>query len=662
MRRAVKTTLAVAGLLVGGLALLDRLAPPDLSRYQARSVAVLDHDGALLDMTTAPDGIWRLGANAGDVDPNYLHMLLRTEDARFWWHPGVDPFALLRAVFQLAWHGHIVSGGSTLTMQVARLLTPHRHTILGKLLDIARALQLEAHYSKRQILAMYLTLAPEGGNIEGVRAASLIWFQHEPAHLTDAESALLIALPRSPRRLRPDRHPIAAAAAMRTVLARAEPGLVVADLRLPAHRMVPHSARHLLDRLRSMGRRDETRTTLSAPLQRAAEALVTREQPWLGEHADIAALLVRNADRAVLAYVGGSGYFGPNGMIDMVRRRRSPGSTLKPFIYAMAFDDALATPDTLIDDSRIRFGDYAPHDFDRLFHGSVTIREALQQSYNLPAVQLLARVGPDRFLASLRQAGVALSLPRLSNGAGLAIALGGVAISLQDLTKLYVALADRGEVRPLRLLANDPPATPVPLMTAAGARQVSDILRQAPLPDGLVRDDERPIAYKTGTSYGFRDAWAAGTSGAYTVVVWTGRPDGTPRPGAFGRNTAAPIMFGLFDLLPTERDASGPLSTRLDASVLSPALVRFAGPPILRIVFPPPGATMESSASDGTVVPIGLEASGGIKPYRWFVNGLPLARPPVGLGMTWTPDGVGFMRLSVVDAMNRTASEDVRVR
>lgn len=673
MRR--RLAIAVCGALAATLAIVaaDRIFPPDLSRYRAQSLEVLDAGGETLNVSLAPDGMWRLPASPGAVDPRYLKMLIATEDRRFWRHPGVDPLALGRAAWQLVTRGHIVSGGSTLTMQVARLLTPHRHDVAGKLFDIARALQLEAHYDKHRILAIYLTLAPFGGNIEGVRAASLIYFGHEPAALTDSEAALLVALPRSPTRLRPDRHFARAAAAAQRVLRRFAPSAPAQPLAAVTRHALPALAPHFAEHLREMPLSGPVRTTLDAPLQRSVEELLHRERRWLGDEAGIAALVVRNADRAVLAYVGGVDYFGPVGMVDMVRARRSPGSTLKPFIYGLAFDDALITPDTLIDDAPIRLGDYAPRNFDREFHGSVSAREALQQSYNLPAVELLNAIGPERFAAALRQAGARIELPGGAVKASLPIALGGVGISLEDLATLYAGLADQGMVAPLRYFPSDPERAGSPFATGEAADEIGEILRGAPLPDGIAPSRPRPVAYKTGTSYGFRDAWSVGYSPAYTVAVWVGRIEGSPRPGSFGRNTAAPLLFKLFDLLPLEDDAvPWPRSASVEAMApLSPSLRRFApGRPMLaaieastpRIVFPPAGAVLDYRARDGAATPIALEAAGGTPPYRWAVNGAPLPPPPLGTMPSWLPDGAGFARISLTDGDDRTASETVRLR
>ncbi len=654
--------LGVAALAAATLLALDRAVPPDLSRYRAQSLEIEDRSGETLHIATTQDGMWRLASTPDEVSPHYLDLLLATEDHRFWRHPGVDPLALARAAWQLARSGHVVSGGSTLTMQVARLLAPHRHDVAGKLLDIVRALQLEAHYSKREILAMYLTLAPFGGNIEGVRAASLAYFAHEPARLTDGEAALLVALPQRPTTLRPDRHPERAAHAEQRIMARhnLEPSAEPAPERHALAALAPH----LAQRLASAGAVGRVRTTLDAGVQRALEELARREQPWLGGAADLAVLVVRNADRSVLGYLGGVDYFAAGGMVDMVRARRSPGSSLKPFIYGLAFDDGLIRADTLIEDVPLRIGDYAPRNFDRVFHGTVTAREALQQSYNLPAVALLQGVGPRRFAAALRQAGARIALPRGTAAPGLPIALGGLGISLEDLAALYVALADRGAAAKLRFLEAAPAPRGVPLMTEEAAAEIGEVLRGVPPPDGIAPARPRGIAYKTGTSYGFRDAWAIGFSPEFTVAVWVGRVEGSPRPGAVGRNTAAPLLFKTFDLLPVEPDwTSPPHRFAASRSRLAPALRRFAGSPsTLEIVFPPPGARLDAAPGDTPAPPIALEAAGGVPPYRWAVNGMPLPPPPIGQTLSWHPDGPGFARIAVTDRNEHTVSEEIRLQ
>ena len=666
----MRCLLAACGVLALGLFAADRAFPPSLARYQARAIAVAASDGAPLDVEIAPDGFWRLPATVADISPFYLRLLVETEDKRFYEHPGVDPLALLRAAFQVAVRGHVVSGGSTLTMQVARLLAPHRHDLLGKLEDIARALQLERRYSKAKILSMYLTLAPCGGNIEGVEAASLAYFGNRPASLTPAEAALLVALPRQPRALDPLRHRSAAEAAARMVLARAGEaetwGRGLAGLhRHPWPRLAPH----LAEKLRAEGHNGFVATTLDEAIQRTADALIARRIRPLGGQANAAVLIVRNRDRAVLAYIGSTDFFAPHGMVDMTNRRRSPGSALKPFVYGLALDSALIVPDTLMEDAPARFGAWTPHDFDRGSRGAVTAAFALQQSLNLPAVALMRAVGPGRVLAVLQGAGAHLALPA-GAAPSLAIVLGGVGIDLTDLAMLYTGLATDGTSAALRILPGDrfPPAGQ--LMSADAAATVGEILRAAPVPDGISPERGRPIAYKTGTSYGFRDAWAAGFSADYTIAVWTGRTDGTPRPHQFGREAAAPLLYVLFDTLPPDAHAPRRPPPEPPLSSLAPALRRFEDSQLLAaaiaprpaILFPPDGAVLDATEAGGPPMPIGLHAGGGAPPYRWFVNGVPLPPPPLGLTLNWSPADPGFDTLSVVDRSGNSATVHVRVQ
>jgi len=657
---------------VGLLAFVaDRAFPPDLSRYERSSLVVEARDGSVIDVLTAADGDYRLPVGREDgllrcarndgegVSLNFISLLVATEDKRFWWDPGVDPLAMGRAVWQVVTRGRVVSGGSTITMQVARLLTPHRHDVAGKFLDMARAVQLTAHFSKRQILAMYLTLAPYGGNLEGVRAASLAYFQKEPDALTETQAALLVALPRRPEALRPDRFPGAAVAAARLVLARA--GMADAfdpdELAGVRRHGMPALGPHLAARLRGEGLGGDVRTTLDAGLQADMDGLAAREVGFLPAEENIAALVVDNHDRRVLAYLGGADFFGAHGMVDMVRARRSPGSALKPFIYGMAMDESLIVPDTLIEDAPMSLGGYAPRDFDGGFSGTVTVSEALRQSYNLPAVQVLQAVGAKRFVAGLQQAGVVLALPG-GSAATLPVALGGVGISLQDLAILYVGLADGGRVAPIRVLPAGADKG-VAVMTPLAAAEIGGILRGSPLPDGVAAND-RQIAFKTGTSYGFRDAWAAGYSGDYTVVVWVGRVDGTPSPGSYGRATAAPLMFRIFSLLPADMSQPAPApDMRADGLLeFGAARVAAARPSGPRILFPPDGAVLQVS---GGQAPVSLEAAGGAPPYRWIINGDMLPPAPVGVSMSWQPGGPGFAHIAVIDKNDDAASEDVQM-
>ncbi|HXP75585.1 MAG TPA: penicillin-binding protein 1C [Stellaceae bacterium] len=675
-------------MVAGSLLILDRVFPPDLARAQQASVVVADRDGSILRAFETKEGAWQLPTSAEDVDPGYLALLHAYEDRRFDEHVGVDPLAVARAAWQWASSGHIVSGASTLTMQAARLLEPRSRSLGAKLHQMARALQLEERLSKERILSIYLTLAPFGGNLEGVRAASLAYFGKEPRRLSLGEAALLVALPQSPERLRPDRHPEAALAARAKVLRRLEEHGVlsqtdVADALsepLPATRLAfPFLAPHLTQHLAAKAAPGSTiATPIDRGLQSSLEALAKREALRFDDAGDLAVVVVENRAHAVRAYLGSADFFGPHGQIDLARAQRSPGSALKPFIYGLAFEDRVIHPASLIDDEPMRFGDYVPRNFDRQFQGTVSVREALQQSLNVPAVALLDRVGAVRFVGDLRAAGAGLGFRRLVGTPSLPVALGGLGISLADLTMLYASFPNGGEAAALRLTEGGAPK-PVRLMGSAAAWYVTDILRGSPLPEGYAQalglTRARDIAFKTGTSYGFRDAWAVGYSPDYTVGVWVGRADGSPRPGHYGRNTATPILLKAFDLLPPDQRGFGEApADALSASTneeLPPGLRHFApdrpGPihagagAAPRILFPPDGAVVEWRAEDGAHGGLPLKAEGGAKPLAWIVNGAPLERAtPAGSG-AWQPDGEGFARIAVVDAEGRSAEVRVRV-
>jgi len=346
-----------------------------------------------------------------------------------------------------------------------------------------------------------------------------------------------------------------------------------------------------------------------------------------------------------------------------VRAHRSPGSALKPMIYALAFDDRTLHPESLVEDVPVRFKDWLPRNFDRDHQGAVTVRRALQQSLNVPAVLALEKVGPQRFIATLRSAGAAPGLPPGDNGASLGIALGSAAISPLEMAGLYSGLANGGQFTPPTIRRDQPRPEPVRLVGAAAAWYVSEILADAPLPEGFaslpVALRERRIAYKTGTSAGFRDAWAAGYSANWTVVVWVGHADGTPRPGQLGRLAALPVLFKAFGRLPGEdnRAQRPPADVlRVASSRDLPPAMRRLGPAALaeggpRIAYPPPDARIELAAHE--VVP--LAANGGTGRLRWLVDGKPLD------GTKWTPDGPGMARVAVVDGQGRSSAVTVRI-
>ncbi len=680
--RLILGSLAGAAFLVGLAAgvWVYSLGRPPLGKDLETSHVVLDRQGRLLRAYATTEGRWRLPATAKDVDPRFLKLLFAYEDKRFYEHDGVDVLALGRAAFQLVTQGHIVSGGSTLTMQVARLLEPREHRSFdAKLRQITRALEIEHALNKPQILALYLTLAPYGGNLEGIRAASLSYFGKEPRKLSLAEAALLVALPQSPELRRPDRSPAAARAARDRVLDRAAAaGIVPRDEVAHAEQApVPHErkplpvlAPHAADQV--VGAEPDRRIhrlTIDAGLQKTLQDLARERAQALGPKISVAIIAVDDATGEVRARVGSADYFDERraGQVDMTQALRSPGSTLKPFIYGLAFEDGLLHPETLIDDKPIRFGNYAPENFDLTFQGTVTVRRALQMSLNVPAIVVLNKVGVSRLSARLSQTGAALVLPK-DEAPGLAMGLGGVGIKLSDLVMLYTGLARQGAALPLRERESAIDQSPRRLLDPFAAWYVGNILIGAPPPDNAMPGR---IAFKTGTSYGYRDAWAVGFDGRMTIGVWVGQADGAPVPGLYGRGSAAPILFDAFS---RTGSAPAPLAQAPKGVVfastnkLPPPLQRFvpdgamgaaSEPP--RIMFPPDGARIELAKS-APLDPVALKISGGAAPLTVMVNGVPL--PPQGSRRTlfFEPDGPGFVRLTVMDARGATDSVSVRLQ
>ncbi|MEZ2132849.1 MULTISPECIES: penicillin-binding protein 1C [unclassified Sinorhizobium] len=671
-----------------GLDAADRAFPPPLDGAKLVSREVLDADGDLLRAFATPDGRWRLKTQASDVDPQFLRMLVAYEDRRFYEHRGVDVIALGRAALQLVSNGRIVSGASTLSMQVARLIEPRSgRSLTAKLMQITRAIQIERRLTKAQILDLYLTHAPYGGNLEGVRAASLAWFGKEPRRLTVAQAALLVALPQLPEKRRPDRNPAEAQAARDRVLQRVavvnaiggdESGRAKAEA-IPRTRMqLPAYAAHVAEAaLRKEPAVDQHRTTLKRPIQQGLEAVAREAAAKLNPKVSIAMVMADATTGAIVGEVGSADYFDASrsGWIDMTRVNRSPGSTLKPFIYGLAFEQGLVAQQTIIEDKPADFFGYRPKNFDMSYQGDVTVRQALQLSLNVPAVRLLDAVGPTRLMVRFRRAGVKPALPA-NEAPGLAIGLGGVGITLKDLVQLYAGLANRG--RPIRIgdgIQDIPGAIDgEPLLEPVAAWNVADILSGVIAPAG---SRQRGIAYKTGTSYGYRDAWSVGYDGRYVLGVWVGRPDNGAVPGLSGYVSAAPILFQGFEksgvaVTPLPPAPTGavriaqaqlPISQRrfsLDASGLLSASAREQAP---QIVYPPEGAHVElGTDTDGTLLPLILKLQGGRAPFHWLANGKPLEGVFRNRISEWVPDGDGYSTLTVIDAAGRAASVRVFVQ
>jgi len=557
-------------LVIALLWLADRMWPLPLPKDDLARV-VLAEDGTPLWRFADANGVWRYPVQTREVSPYYLDALLTYEDRWFYEHPGVNPLALLRATWQNLTGARVVSGGSTLSMQVARLLDPHSRTFHGKLRQLWRTAQLEWHLSKDEILNLYLNRAPFGGTLQGVAAASWAYLGKSPAQLTHAEAALLAVLPQAPSRLRPDRHPQRAQQARDKVLRRLAEFQVwpqsavdeaLQEPLLLAPRLEPSLAPLLARRLNRPDSPPLIRTTLDATLQRRLEDLLLGWRARLPEHTSAAILVVEEETMAVRAYLGSVDINDAKrfGHVDMISALRSPGSTLKPFLYGMALDEGLIHSESLLQDVPRRYGDYRPGNFSMGFSGAVPASTALSSSLNLPAVQLLEAYGPKRFAAQMRIGGVPLALPALAEP-NLALILGGAGSRLEDLVSGYSAFARDGRSAAIRLQPDDT-LKERPLLSPGSAWIVRRILSGQARPDRDPRAElvQRPVlAWKTGTSYGFRDAWALGVGPRYLIGVWIGRPDGTPVPGQFGLASAAPLMLQVHDVL-TNRDSQRGIS------------------------------------------------------------------------------------------------------
>ncbi len=674
---ALAVVLGVGGLGYYGRRVIDNIAAtlpptPDLATLSVSSV-VLDREGRLLRPFTTADGRWRLPVTLAEVDRRYVQMLIAYEDRNFAGHDGIDWSAMLRAAVQFAGAGgHVVSGGSTLTMQVARLIEKNTtRSFAAKVRQMVHAVALEDQLSKEQILTLYLTLAPYGGNIEGVRAASLAYFAKEPSRLTLAESALLVALPQSPEARRPDRNPEAALAGRNAVLERMlEAGVIdseqatasmmepVPNARLDFPMLAPHLARRAVT-ARPDARRIEL--TLDLRVQAALEKLASLRANQLGPKVSVAILVADQASGDVLASVGSAGLFAEqsDGFVDMTRALRSPGSTLKPLIYGLAFELGLAHPQTLIEDRPSAFNGYAPANFDGVNRGTVTIRRALVESINVPAVIVLDAIGTAQLVSRMRRGG---AFPVLPGGLapGLAIGLGGVGVTLRGLVSLYTAIARGGTPVALRDGVAPPVASrneAAPVLDPLAAWYVSDILAGVPPP---LNGAPGRIAYKTGTSYGLRDAWAIGYDGKTVIGVWAGRPDGAPVPGLSGLASAAPILFESFDRLGAKTVPLRPAPPGVlvaSNSELPEPLRRFGYSAngattrnaALEIAFPSDGSDLDLGLAAGARLPLVVKIRNGVPPFTFLANGAPFGRTAFARQNSWVPDGPGYVTLSVVD-------------
>ena len=648
--------IALAGLGVLSLGWLYGYSGPiDQSRLTYASY-VIDAQGELLHVLMADDERYRLKTHPQDVDSTFLDLLMAYEDQRYYDHHGVDWLAMTRAAWQLATRGHIVSGGSTLTMQAIRLMEPKPRTLWNKLDQMRKAIAIERSHSKDQILSLYLSLAPYGSNIEGVQMASLSWFGKWANELTPAESALLVALPQSPERRRPDRFPLRANEARALVLERAlnkhiiDPNYLTTALLSPLPKRIktmPKMAPHLAYRLRIEGS-FQGKTTLNLEYQATLNTIakLTNLQP----HTNMAIILAHAKTGEIKAYVGSQSYtdFSQVGAVDYSQAIRSPGSTLKPFIYAQAASERLIHLNGMIKDEVINIRGYQPQNLSRRFHGDITIGEALQRSLNIPAVKVLNKLGPERFKSKLGQAQIPLR-----NGEGLPIALGGAGLTLHELVSLYTALGNEGKVTKISASPADAIKSREEAQSVFGAAaiaQINHLLSNNTAGAGRLhgRIKRQAVAYKTGTGPGGSDAWAIGTNGDYVVGIWIGSPSGDYLSKNTGLAQAVPVMNKVFDRLPV-----GQLIQQAPQAAPEALVSVDKDKTELVVRFPVDSSVIEGR---GVSVPIPIVLENAKYPVLVLVNGQESLWIPAAGAANVTLHQAGTYQFSLIDGDGKSAS------
>ena len=635
----------------------------------ATSPILKDRHGALLNVRTVEEGTWRMAASLEDIDPAFIEALLFIEDKRFYSHPGVDGPAILRALKSWREEGRIVSGASTLTMQLVRQYKPRPRTFKSKILESFEALRFELHFSKKEVLEQYLTRISYGGNIEGIEAASRLYFGKSPRFLSGDEIALLIALPQAPEARRPDRHAQAAKLGRNRILQRLHAGGLIdapsaaraKEAAIPLEKaFLPQQA--WLTARKLSGNGETVRSWIHPARQTALENLLSDYVEAQPTTVNASAILIHAKTRQVHAHAAIGRRDHDGGWLDMTAAIRSPGSTLKPFVYGLGIDDGLIGANTKLRDAPSRFGAYRPENFDRSYHGEVTVSQALQHSLNIPAVSVLDHVGGRRLDATLRASGARTlqSGPDTDDTtAGLALALGGTGLRATDLALLYTAIANDGMAAPLSWTQSDDVSPDAfELLQADTAKTLRHVMAAAPRPKGVMPShlgrDIPEVAYKTGTSYGYRDSWAAGISGDYVIVVWVGRPDGGPRPGVTGRKAAAPLLFKIADTLPVKTKQT-PLIHQAEIKNRLKSAEDVA--PVILFPLEDTEIMVSKFADPSEAVDLLVQAKGDNT--RVYVDTTPITRGRNGY--RFSPPSPGFYEMKVVDASGAQSKTRFRI-
>ena len=537
------------------------------------SQVILASDGSLMNAYLTEDDKWRMHTYLDEVSPDMTRAITQKEDKWFYYHFGFNPVAMSRALFNNVFTGRRTSGASTITMQLARMMEPKRRNYLNKMIEVFRSMQLELKYSKKEILELYLSYLPYGGNVEGVKAASYIYFDRSPEQLSLSQSVLLAVIPNRPNSLRLDKHTGVAMQARDKWLRRFEreevfpKEQIVAAIEEPVETkryqiepFAPHFCQEL--HYNRFGHAEEIQTTLDPKIQQITERLLAKYVNRVRNRgvSNGAVIVVENEGAAVRGYCGSADFYDDlnGGQNNGTKAVRSPGSALKPSLYALGFDEGIITPKTHLLDIPVNFSGYAPENYDLTFHGSVTTEYALRNSLNIPPVRLLNTIGTGKYFDLMKSAGFE-TIEKQRKDLGLSVILGGCGVTLEELVRLYAAFANKGKMYPLAYTQEqiDSLAEPKQLYSAASSWMIAEILSGIERPDMpneyLAVSGNSKIAWKTGTSHGKRDGWAIGFSPKYTIGVWVGNFDGKGASDLSGAVMAVPLLFELFNGIDNSR-------------------------------------------------------------------------------------------------------------
>lgn len=563
-QKIIKRSLFILAIPLTAFIILSALFPLDTTYLNRQAAKIVqDRNGNTIHMFLSKDGYWRFPSKANEVPNILIKSVLEFEDQYYHLHPGINPVSIIRSAIHNTFNNRKI-GASTISMQVARMMSQRPRTYTSKIIEMFRALQLEWNFSKSEIITHYFNLAPYGGNIEGVKTAAYFYFGKRIQDISISEAALLAIIPKNPNKNRPDRH-LDIAQVRNTLLTKLyQRNVITSDQynRAKAEPISSHrrraiqSAHHfsLLPQI-NISENHIIKTTLDTDLQHHIEQLLkqTVRQNAVHNISNAAALIIRNTDMHVLAYVGSSDYFSTlsSGQNDGVQALRSPGSLLKPFIYAKALENGIITPSSLLFDIPLNYNGYSPENFDQKYRGLVEAKEALQLSLNVPAVDLNLQLGNASLYHFLTQAQIS-SIHKNEIHYGTSIVLGGAEMTLFDLTTLYAMLANNGTKQSPRILQNGHTLPTIQLLTPEAAYVISDILSNG-YRDEFIQTQSAisipKVAFKTGTSAALRDLWTIGYSKDYTVGIWMGNFDGRPADSTTGIKSASKPLFEIFQHL-----------------------------------------------------------------------------------------------------------------